>query len=404
MRRGWDGAAKGTAVTSLTSRYRELPALAGAAFLPIGFLARLPNSMIQFGTVLMVTTVSGSLAFAGVTAGALALGMAAGGPVIGWLADHRGQRPVMVAASLLNAVLICVLVLEVTAAAPPWLTLATAAAVGASTPQIGALIRSRWIVLTGGDRRLSTAMSYEGAADEVTYILGPAVVSVLALISPRLSLFGAAALVAVFGTWVGLHHTARSARLPRPTDRGPTVWRDPMIVGLLVISATIGVFFGGAQTGVTAVATAAGAAASAGLLYSVMAVGSTITGIASTALPARFPLRDRLVVFIGWLTLAVIPLVFVTSVPVVAVVLLIVGAAVGPAFITMYSLAGNRVSSDRTGVTMTLISASGIVGVAIGSALGGRLAQSSGSGAAFVVSVSAIAIGTVVAFGVRRTR
>lgn len=383
------------------SRYRQLPAIAGVAFLPVGFLARLPTSMVQFGTVLMVSTVSGSLAYAGLTAGTLALGMATGGPVIGWLADRLGQRPVIVVASILNALLICVLVVEVGAAAPPWLTLTTAGVVGASTPQISALIRSRWIALTGGDPRLSTAMSYEGAADEVTYILGPAVVSLLALISPRLSLFGAALLVAIFGTWVGVHRTARMSRPRTSTGHDAAVWRDPVIAKLLLISGTIGVFFGGTQTGVTAVATAAGSGASAGLLYSVMAVGSAVTGIASSALPACFALHDRLAVFIGWLGLAAVPLIFVTPVPAVAVLLVIVGAAVGPTFITMYSMAGHRVSPNRTGVTMTLISALGIVGVAIGSALGGHFAQVDGPGAAFTVSVASIALGTVVALQLR---
>ncbi len=91
--------------------------------------------MMQLGTVLLVSTATGSLAYAGGAAGALAAGSALGGPAIGWWADRHGQRPAIVVASVSNAVLAVVLVLEVRAAAPPWLVLATAAGVGGSTPQ-----------------------------------------------------------------------------------------------------------------------------------------------------------------------------------------------------------------------------------------------------------------------------
>ena len=47
-----------------------------------------------------------------------------------------------------------------------------------------------------------------------------------------------------------------------------------------------------AATAVTAVATLSGAAASAGLLYAAMGVGSALTGLATSALPVSFRLGD----------------------------------------------------------------------------------------------------------------
>ena len=58
-----------------------LPRAAGGgrrALLPIGFLARLPQPMLQFGIVLLVTTLTGSLGYAGMAAGALSLGSRGG--------------------------------------------------------------------------------------------------------------------------------------------------------------------------------------------------------------------------------------------------------------------------------------------------------------------------------------
>ncbi len=390
-------------MTTFLSAYRALPAVAGPALLPVGFLARLPQPMLQLGMVLLVTTSTGSLGYAGLAAGALSLGAAVAGPWLGRLADRHGQRVVIVAASVLNAATALAFVVEMAVDAPRWLALVTAAATGASTPQIGPLMRSRWVRMLGDRGQLSTAMSWEGAADETVYILGPVVVSLLTLITPPLPMIAGAVMVGVFGVWAGLHPSAAAAGPHRTETVTAPVWRDPAVASLLVVSLAIGSFFGGMQTAVTAVAALSGAAASAGLLYAAMGVGSTLTGFATPALPDRFGLGDRLVVFTGWLAAAVVPLLFLTSVPVVAILLVVVGCGVGPALISVYSLAERAVTPERTGVTMTLISAGTVVGYSIGSSLGGRLAQDVGPGAAFTVSLTAAGVATVVAV-VRRWR
>ena len=50
---------------------------------------------------------------------------------------------------------------------------------------------------------------------------------------------------------------------------------------------------------------------------------------------------------------------------------------------------------------MTLISATSIVGYSVGSTLGGRFAQTSGPGAAFAVSLTAMVIGSLIAVRLR---
>ncbi len=170
--------------------------------------------------VLLVTTRTGSLGYAGLAAGVLSLGAAVGGPFVGRLADRHGQRPVIVAASLLNAAFAVVFVAEIALDVPRWLALATAALTGAATPQIGPLMRSRWVRLLRDRGQLSTAMSWEGAADEIVYILGPVVVSLFTLISPSLAMVAGAAMVAVFGVWAGAAPECRGRR-PRGVAHRP---------------------------------------------------------------------------------------------------------------------------------------------------------------------------------------
>ncbi len=141
-------------------------------------------------------------------------------------------------------------------------------------------------------------MSYESTADEVSFVLGPALVGVLASAgSPQVAVLAAAGGIAVFGAAFALHPTAR-ATAPHGTgphgttagaaDAGGTaalVRREAVVlVGMLAM----GLLFGGTQAALTALTRDAGVPGSAGLVYAVMGVGSAITALSVVALPRRW--------------------------------------------------------------------------------------------------------------------
>lgn len=379
-------------MTSLLTRYKALPDLAGPSFLPIAFLARLPSSMIQLGTVLLVATGYDSIAAGGLAAASLAVGAAVGGPTIGALADRTGQRTIMLIASLVNATAALALVAMVLLTAPLPTVYGVAVLAGASAPQIGPLMRARWVSITGGGPRLGTAMSYEGAADETTYVLGPAAVSLLAAVaSPALAMIVAAVLVGIFGTWTAIHPTARiMPAAAQPTrGRGRPIWTRPRALGLMVSAAGIGCFFGAMQTGVTAVATERGSPGAAGALYALMGIGSAITGLACASLPNRFTLADRLWVFAAALAALVAPLLLLTGLPSIMAAIALLGLAVGPYLVTLYSLGEQAAPPRRTGAMLTLLASGTVVGYAVGSGLGGSLAQAGSAASSFAVALLA---------------
>jgi len=370
----------------------------------MAFLARLPVSMTQIGTVVLVSTTFSSVGAGGVAAGFLAVGAAVGGPVVGQLADRFGQRGVMLTASLLNAATTLALVALVLAAAPLGVVWALALLSGASAPQIGAMVRARWVRITEGGPRLGYAMSYEGAADETAYVLGPAAVSLMtALASPALAMLTAALLVGIFGSAVALHHTATGEPERAAVDGGRS-WRNPRVIALIGGSMAIGCFFGGMQTGVTGMATSAGIAGASGGIYAIMGVGSAIAGLACAGLPTRFTLRSRLTWCAAALALLAIPLMFATGLPMMIALLVPLGCAVGPYIITLFSLAQCEVSPEQTAGVMTLLSSGLVVGYAIGSSVGGHLADSGSPSTAFAVSAAAMAVGTAVSILAGRTR
>ena len=93
--------------------YKRLFDLAGAGYVLVAFLGRLPLAMSQLGALLLVSTATGSYGLGGLAAGALAVANALGAPVAGALADRVGQRPVVLVQSLLGATGLVALVAQV---------------------------------------------------------------------------------------------------------------------------------------------------------------------------------------------------------------------------------------------------------------------------------------------------
>ncbi|WP_338701682.1 hypothetical protein V2W30_30940 [Streptomyces sp. Q6] len=140
-----DGSTKASATTLDT--YRQVVAVTGGLLPTVSFLGRLPVAVIQFGSVLLVTRTSGSLATGGTVACALALGQVAMGPFVGRLADRRGQRSVVLAFALLNSLAVAVYTLGALSHLPTPLLVALAVLAGATVPGIGPLARARGVAL-----------------------------------------------------------------------------------------------------------------------------------------------------------------------------------------------------------------------------------------------------------------
>jgi MFS family permease len=160
--------------------YRRLFALPGTrAFTAANLLARLPMGMFSVSAVVMIAGSRGSYALAGaVTAtGLVATGLA--GPWTARLVDRYGQARVAVPATVTAALGSLALLLCVHYGAPDW-TLFAAYAATATTPNLGGMSRARWAHLLRDDpAALHTANSFEQAADELCFMLGPVLASFL---------------------------------------------------------------------------------------------------------------------------------------------------------------------------------------------------------------------------------
>lgn len=383
-------------MTPLAS-YRRLFELAGPTYVVVAFLARLPLAMSQLGTLLLVSDASGSYGLGGLSAGALAVANAAGAPFAGALADRIGQRHVVLVQSLAGAAALAGLVALVHGDAADAAVVATAAVAGLAMPQVGPLARVRWRPITartGAQQRrlVDVAFSYEGAADEASFAIGPALVGLgVALVSPGGALLLAASMLAAFGTAFALHPTARPTRTDGVVlPSGPLLTR--VLLVLVVAQLLIGSLFGATQTGTTVLATQAGLPGMAGLVHATLGVGSAIAGVATAFLPERIGLERRMLGSAAALLLLSLPLLLVDGLPALAVTVALLGCAVAPLMIAVFSLAERVVAPARVATAMTLLASATGLGYAVGSSVAGRLADSHGHTAAFAVTVTAMGL------------
>ena len=390
---------------SAITAYRTLLRTVGPAYVLVAFLGRVPLAMSQMGTLLLVSQATGRYALGGAAAGALAVANAVGAPFFGTLADRVGQRFVVLVQSLAGAVGLAAVVVVTDSGAPPAAVIATAALAGLATPQIGPLARVRWAPVLRGraDRRrlVDAAFSYEGAADEVSFVLGPATVGAVAvIIDPGGAILVAAVVLGGFGSWFALHPTAALTVPDGSEPRSTTRVLSALLIALAVAQLLIGVLFGATQTGSAVLATEEGQPGMAGLIHATLGIGSAIAGLAVAALPERIGYPSRMVTAAAGLLLLSAPLLLVQSVAQLVVVIAFLGFAVAPYMISNFAMAGQVVAPDQVGLAMTLLAGATGIGYALGSSIAGRLADLGGHTPAFAVTVTATACAVLLSVGV----
>src|SRR5690625_164663 len=341
---------------------RRMHRIAGWPLLLATFLARLPVSMSLIGMLTLVTVQTGSVAAAGLLSGAFAFGETFGGPVIARFADRHGQRVPVLVMALVDAVLICALVVSVLAEAPMPLLLAQAASAGMCMPQIGPMARTRWVGLirtstahgAERERSISAAMAVEGVLDETSFVLGPALVGVLTVtLSPSASVLGAAVLIGVFGAVFALHPTALPGSAPSAGRGGRVV--TPALLVLAVPMFAQGLFFGGMSTGVTAFASASGYGDLSGLMYAVMGTSSAVGGLLMASVPVTFALTARVRLAGGALFVLTLPLYLPQTAVTLAVAMFVLGWAIGPHIVSLFGLVERSAPPARMSQAMSVV-------------------------------------------------
>ncbi len=375
---------------------------AGTSFVLLGLTGRMPPAMLPLGLTLYTYAQLDSFTSAGAVVAAVALGNAAGGPLVGAAADRWGQRISGLVSAALTTAALAVLVVMLRPGVPMPLLVALAFLTGTGNPQVGAMARGRWAAAarqrTDRARMTSLTMAYEGAIDEAAFVVGPVTVSMLALLGAPVPLIVAGVLGLVLPVAFALHPTALppgSHHVARDDEPTRVPWLRLVPVGL--VCAAIGVIFGSVSTGVTAFLTERGQEGITGFVYGGMGIGSATSALLSTRV--RASQRHKLVgatlglsLVAPWLILAGHPLLL-------SAVCFLCGCFLAPALIAAFAIGESTSPLARISTVMTALGTCVTVGVATGASAAGPLIDSRGAVAALaiptVAGVSAALAGLV---------
>uniref|UniRef100_UPI00403FFA42 MFS transporter n=1 Tax=Streptomyces sp. DG1A-41 TaxID=3125779 RepID=UPI00403FFA42 len=380
--------------------YRRLFGLSGArAFTAGNLIARLPMGMFSVSAVVMIAGTRGSYALAGAVT---ATGLAATAVVAPWtarLVDRHGQARVALPATVIAVLGSLALLLCVRHGAPDW-TLFAAYAATATTPNTGGMSRARWAYLLKGDAKaLHAANSFEQAADELCFMLGPALAAFLCgTFFPEAGTLAGAVLLM---SGVLLFAAQRSTEPPprgRTTTAGSPL-RAPGIPPLLAVCLAMGAVFGATEVVTIAFADAQGHKAAAGVVLALQAAGSCAAGLVYGALRPAGSARARLpwcvAAMTALLTLPLLATALTGSLPLLAGTLLIAGMATAPTMVTTMTLVQQRTPEGHLNEGMTLAVTGLLGGIACGSAIGGWTVEHASAAAGYGVPVTAAAVALV---------
>ena len=385
--------------------------LTGWEYFPVAFAGRLPFAMMIVGLLTFVVSVRGSVAEAAAVAAVAGVGTAVCGPGIGALADRIGQRRVLLIISVVSILASGLLLFAVSVSAPTAVLLVVALVLGGSTPQVAPFSRARLVGVAAlaktdarRDHATSMVMSYESVADESSFVLGPVLVGLLtSLAHPAAPLVVSMLLTATVVVGFALHRSERVAASPVPDANGGSgvgavhLLLRPGILVLLVATFLVGGVFGAILTAVTGFMRARGAVEASGIVYGAMSLGAIAVAVIVAAVPARFTLPLRWLVFgaVGLIGSGV--LAVSSSIPGVIVGLVLAGCGIGAVLVTLFSLGAAEAPAGRATTVLTALQSMLVVGQALVTAGSGALIEATDAMAGFLVAGGLVGLLTLLA-------
>ncbi|HST47806.1 MFS transporter [Jatrophihabitans sp.] len=375
----------------MLNRYRAAFSPPGTAeFATAGFLARITLAIYPIAIVLIISARTHSYGYAGVVSGSYVVGGALGNPIAAVLVDRLGQHRVLpwfLLAHLASTALFGGLV---TGHAPLWTLLPPAVLMGITMLNIGALVRARWSYVWPGDGpERSTGYSVESTLDEVIFVIGPLIATVLALHTHPLVTLGLALLVISIGTlWLATLRSTEPPVQPRPVgERHDFALRYRGMSMITCAMVFMGAVFGSAEVTMVAFCGQHGHRSSAGWVVASFAGGSMVSALFYGGRHWRSGVLRRFVISAA--LFGVMPFLYfaATGIGVLALCAGVIGLGIAPTLIGAFGLVDQIVPPGSLTEGLTWIGTGLSVGYGLGAAVVGGIADRHGARFAFSLPV-----------------
>ncbi|MEX2240691.1 MAG: MFS transporter [Burkholderiales bacterium] len=360
------------------ARYATLLALPDVlqAFVS-SFIGRIPIGIAGLAILLLVQSVDGSYAQAGLVGATYVAGLAAAAPLLGRLIDRIGPRRVLAACALLYPAALLALIAALLNRAPIAASFVFAALAGASFPPVTACQRAWLRQKLGEDALLTAALSLDALVVELVFIAGPLLVALLVAVFSPAAAVVAAAICGLLGSLQFMRTRAlggwsRAARFSG-AFLGPVA--KPRFALLLMLVVCYASVFGLVEIGVAAFAAESGSPALAGVLLGVMSFGSAAGALAYGARHWHLSLARQFSYSLALMGLGIAPLALVAQTLPFALWCVIAGIAMTPTLIIQATLVAKSVRAEHATEGFTWSATALLAGVGIGLAGGGLLLE-----------------------------
>jgi MFS family permease len=353
---------------------------------------------MTIAVVLLVQDRTGSYAYGGTLAGAVMIGTAVGAVPQGRLVDRHGQGRVLAWFNSVWGAAFLGLVVSVVHDGPPAVAVVLAGLTGATAPSVGPAVLARWAHVVNGPDEVHIAYSLESAADDLTIMVAPVLVTWLAASVDPLASVAVVLGAGLIGTY--LFSVQRGTEPPAhpPARRTRTVAPMPweFVAFLVLLAGTLCTAFAGMDVVVVGFATERGQLWAAGPVLALVSITSVVGGLVYGSITWSVPPIVRMRYAVLWLTVILAVATTASSVAGLAVLLPLVGFAIGPVITASKSLAEQRLPAARFNEGMTFRQIGVYGGFAMGAALAGAVLDRVGSGHAFLLPAAAAGSALVV--------
>jgi MFS family permease len=357
-------------------------------FSAAGFVQRLPMSMLGLGVVLFLTLRGEPYAIAGTVAASGALASAAVSPFVSRYVDRFTQHRVLPVAVLTALVLQAAFLVLVLGGAPVWTWYVSFALGEALVPNTGSLIRARWAHVLPDAEEVRTAFALESVLDEVVFVVGPLIATLLAVAWLSWGAIAASIVLLAVGTlWLV------PQRATEPPAAGTGVRGDKAAIRyagvalVFVVFVLVGGLFGSSEVSITAFAAEHGLRAWTGALLACVSLGSAASGLVLGIVRPRRPLPHQFRLAILAMAVVSLPFPFVGTAVGLGLFGAMAGLSIAPSLITGMALVEQLVPASRLTEGLTVATAGLTVGFALGTGAAGPLIDARGASAGFVVMV-----------------
>ena len=353
--------------------------------------------MTGIGILMYVEAERGSYAIAGAISGSLSIAAAIGGAISSRLVDKLGQHRVLPVQIMVILVSSTSLVLLIPSNVPtPYLFIFSIAS-GLAYPPIGAFVRSRWTALLNSGPILLTAFSIESVIDELIFIAGPTIAATTSVkIHPAAPQVLGMVFLTIGGLWLTSLRWSEPPINPVQSKHGKPVIFQNGLIYMWIFHLAIGIFFGAVETTIIAFTKIAGQPIYGGIVMALWAFGSLVGGFVYGGLHFKTPLPKQLIVVSLLLAPATIGLIFVNSIPVLAVLVIAAGIGISPLLIASAGITQDRSPVGRTTEAIASMYSGIGLGFAFAAAMAGWLIDNRGTNYAFALG----ALATLVTFAV----